>query len=193
MGRHSLTTPRRGTGRGRRDTNPLTIRGRINWPWRILAVFLLTAVTTAALLALMGFKAPATLVSTTTSTQSCFRAELAQALADIDPARRMPLVVSEIHDGDRGTTDLDTGVVRIDPDVPCGQLRGLVAHEWAHWMQHEVYGSGEAARAALPSVEVNADCVADLIAPGIRAYIGARSCTPDEVHAAKQIMNGVAP
>lgn len=99
----------------------------------------------------------------------------------------MPWMIAELP-GVWGRTNIDTGLVRIDPDMPCGQVRGVIAHEWARFQQHRIYGSHDAAHEALPSAEINADCVAEALSPGRRAYIGTRDCTPDERRAAALTM-----
>jgi hypothetical protein len=60
-----------------------------------------------------------------------------------------------------GTTNPDTGLVTIDPRIPCRDVRQVVAHEAMHVAQGVIYGGQLAAVVALApygGVEINAEC-----------------------------------
>jgi hypothetical protein len=65
--------------------------------------------------------------------------------------------------GAGGMTQLETGVVHIDPATPCADLASVITHEAQHVKQGNVYGGRVAAESALAQyggIEINADCAA---------------------------------
>jgi hypothetical protein len=65
--------------------------------------------------------------------------------------------------GAGGLTQLETGVVHIDPATPCADLASVITHEAQHVQQGTVYGGRAAAESALAQyggIETNADCAA---------------------------------
>jgi hypothetical protein len=62
-----------------------------------------------------------------------------------------------------GMTQLETGVVRIDPATLCADLSSVIMHEAQHVKQGVLYGGSVAAGSALAQyggIEINADCAA---------------------------------
>lgn len=163
-------------------------RHRIHWTRRILALLTIGPAAAAWVLIALAVDGPTV---ADMPDEPCWQNELRSALVELDPEGEMPLVVSEI-DGAWGRTILSSGLVRIDPDVPCGQVRGVVAHEWAHWRQHERYGDRQAAEDALGDIERAADCVAAQVSASERPYLGTRDCTPAEVQAAEATLRGTS-
>lgn len=160
----------------------------LHWTLRILAVLIIGPAAAAGVLIALAVDGPAV---ADMPDEPCWRTELRSALAELDPAGDMPLVVSDV-DGAWGRTILTSGLVRIDPDVPCGQVRGVVAHEWAHWRQHERYGDRQAAEDALGDIERAADCVAAQVSASDRPYLDTQGCTPSEVQAARTTLRGTS-
>jgi hypothetical protein len=62
-----------------------------------------------------------------------------------------------------GVTQLETGVVHIDPSTLCADLFSVIMHEAQHVKQGIIYGGSAAAESALApygGIEINADCAA---------------------------------
>lgn len=160
----------------------------IDWPRRILCVILSGPAAAILTGVLLGFAEPDQIEQADPPDDPCWTHELDQTVADIDPD--MPIQVAALGDA-WGRTNIDEGYVLIDPNVPCDQIRGVVAHEWGHYQQHEIYGSKDAAVDVLDSIEFNADCVAEQLDPGgDRAYLDDRECTPQQQRDAERTIHG---
>jgi hypothetical protein len=102
-----------------------------------------------------------------------------------------------------GVTQLETGVVHIDPNTQCADLSSVITHEAQHVKQGIIYGGSVAAGSALApygGIEVNADCAARYLMGSRYFPVGGDSspytsgpCTGEQLRAGVATATGHRP